>query len=381
MRSQSFFSRRIPSFILILALASQACTISLFEWPGFPTAGPPDPNIPGGPTSTPAPRAEVTFTVRLPEPLPANEILALSVVDEVTGLALNPVDYQMNALDATTYTALLAIPDQAVIKYRYVRLGGSRLGEDTNLDEYIRYRLAHVNGPTQITDTLNSWTDKAVAGASGSVSGVVVNSDTSAPLPDIMVTAGGVRALTDSAGRFELLGLRGGTHNLVAYALDGAYQPFQQGANVAENQGTPVQVRMKPAQLVNVIFTVSVPANTQRDVPLRLAGNLLQLGNTFADLRGGLSTVADRMPVLSPLPDGRYSVSLFLPAGASVEYKYTLGDGFWNSEFTSNGRYLTRQLIVPAQNISINDTVQSWQSGPNSPILFDVTVPANTPPG
>jgi hypothetical protein len=56
-----------------------------------------------------------------------------------------------------------------------------------------------------------------------------------------------------------------------------------------------------------------------------------------------------------------------------------LGDGFWNSEFNSEGRYFTRQLIVPSQNITINDTVQSWQSGPNSPILFEVTVPADTP--
>ena len=64
-----------------------------------------------------------------------------------------------------------------------------------------------------------------------------------------------------------------------------------------------------------------------------------------------------------------------VPAGAHVEYKYTMGDGFWNSEFNSEGRYFTRQLIVPAQNITINDGIQSWQSGPNSPILFEVTVP------
>ena len=116
-------------------------------------------------------------------------------------------------------------------------------------------------------------------------------------------------------------------------------------------------------------------------MPLRLAGNLLQLGNTFSDLRGGLSTVADRMPVLTPLPDGRYSVSLFLPAGADIEYKYTLGDGFWNSEFTSTGQYVTRHLIVPAQNMAVEDVVQSWQAGPNAPILFEVTVPQNTPTG
>ena len=379
MKSRFVFSRRILSFIIILALSSQACAISLLEWPSFPTASPQNPNIPAGPTATPAPRAEVTFTVRLPEPLAPNEILAVSVLDEVTGLALNPVDYQMTPVDSTAHTVVLAIPDQAIIKYRYIRRGASQVAEDTNSDGNIRYRLVHVNGPTQIVDTLNSWVDKPVNTLSGNIFGTVVNTDNGVPIPDMMVTAGGVQTQTDSAGRFQLTGLRGGTHNLVAYALDGAYQTFQQGAAVAENQGTPVDIRMKPAQLVNVIFTVSVPQNTQRGVPLRLAGNLLQLGNTFGDLRGGLSTVADRMPVLTPLPDGRYSVSLFLPAGASIEYKYTLGDGFWNSEFTSEGRYLTRQLIVPAQNITIEDTVQSWQTGPNSPILFEVTVPSDTP--
>lgn len=114
-------------------------------------------------------------------------------------------------------------------------------------------------------------------------------------------------------------------------------------------------------------------------MPLRLAGNLLQLGNTFSDLRGGLSTVADRMPILSAMPDGRYSVSLFLPVGADIEYKYTLGDGFWNAEFTSTGQYATRHLIVPAQNTTVEDVVQSWQTGPNAPILFEVTVPPDTP--
>ncbi len=379
MKSQSVFSRRILSFIIILAFTSQACAISLFKWPTGPTPAPSTPGFPTGPTATALPRAEVTFTVRLPDPLAANEVLAISILDEVTGLALNAVDYQMTAVDTITYTATLAIPDQALIKYRYVRRGTSRINEDTNLDEGIRYRLLHVSGPTQVQDTLNSWADRPVATLSGNIFGTVLNSDTSAPIPDILVTAGGVQALTDSAGRFQLNGLRGGNHNFVAYALDGTFQTFQQGAMVAENQSTPVQVRMKPAQLVNIIFTVSVPAGTQQGVPLRLAGNLLQLGNTFSDLRGGLSTVADRMPVLTPLPDGRYSVSLFLPAGAEIEYKYTLGDGFWNSEFTSTGQYVTRHLIVPPQNMTVEDIVQSWQAGPNAPILFEVTVPQDTP--
>src|SRR6185503_16393511 len=155
MKSRFVFSRRILSFIIILALSSQACAISLLKWPSFPTAAPQNPTIPTGPTATPPPRAQVTFIVRLPEPLPTNEILAISVLDEVTGLALNPVDYQMTPVDPNTYTVVLAIPDQAVIKYRYIRRGASQVTEDTNSDGNIRYRLVYVNGPTQIVDTLN----------------------------------------------------------------------------------------------------------------------------------------------------------------------------------------------------------------------------------
>jgi hypothetical protein len=382
MKSRSVFSCRILLFILILTFSSQACAISLLDWPSiFPTAAPSTPSLPTGPTVTALPRAQVTFTVRLPDPLAAGEVLAISIVDEVTGIALNPVDYQMTAVDTITYTAQLTIPDQALIKYRYVRLGASRTNEDTNPDVPIRYRIVRVSGPTQVVDTVNSWADKPVSTLSGNIVGTVLNTDTGAPIPDILVTAGGAQTLTDSAGRFQLMGLRGGAHTFVAYAMDGSFQTFQQGANVAENQSTPVEVRMKPAQLVNVIFTVSVPADTQRGVPLRLAGNLLQLGNTFSDLRGGLSTVADRMPVLTELPDGRYSVSLFLPAGTDIQYKYTLGDGFWNAEFTSTGQYVTRHLIVPTQNTTVEDVVQSWRAGPNAPIVFEVTVPQNTPTG
>jgi hypothetical protein len=317
----------------------------------------------------------------LPEPLQPGEILAISVLDEVTGLALNAVDYQMTQSDAASYSAILTIPDQAVVKYRYVKRGASRVTEDTNADEGIRYRLLYINGPTEVVDTISSWADKPVNTISGSIAGTVLNTDTGAPIPEIMVTAGGAQTLTDSAGRFQLTGLRGGNHTVVAYALDGMYQTFQQGATVEGNKGTPVEIRMKPAQLVNVIFTVTAPANTQPGVPLRMAGSLLQFGNTFTDMRGGLSTVADRMPIMTPLPDGRYSVSLFLPAGAYLEYKYTLGDGFWNSEFNTVGQYVTRQLTIPNQNISIFDEVQSWQAGPNAPILFEVTAPPDTPSG
>src|ERR1044071_5411319 len=162
MKSRSLFSRRILFFIVILALTTQACAITLLKWPFPGTSGTPSPAIPSGPTATPFPRAEVTLTVRLPEPLQANEVLAVSVVDEVTGLALNAVDYQMTAVDTITYSTTLAIPDRAIIKYRYIRRGATRVVEDSNMDTPVRYRMVFVNGPTQIVDTVNSWSDKAV---------------------------------------------------------------------------------------------------------------------------------------------------------------------------------------------------------------------------
>jgi hypothetical protein len=230
-------------FILILALAGQACNFDLLELP-LPWQGSPTQTAPAGSPPTPLPRAEVKITVQVPEPLQPGEMLALSVLDEVTGLGLNNVDYQMDPVDSITYSATFPIPDQAIIKYRYVRRGAATTVEDTNADAGIRYRLIYVNGNTQIVDTVSSWTDKPVNTLSGSISGTILNSDTGAPLAEIMVTAGGVQTLTDSAGRFALTGLRGGAHNLVAYALDGTYLTFLQGAQVEGNKGTPVEIRL-----------------------------------------------------------------------------------------------------------------------------------------
>jgi hypothetical protein len=87
------------------------------------------------------------------------------------------------------------------------------------------------------------------------------------------------------------------------------------------------------------------------------------------------------MPTLTPTADSRHSITLRLPVGADIRYKYTLGDGFWNAEHTSDGAFVVRQLVIPANDLTVQDTVATWQAGPSAPILFDVTVPANTPVG
>ncbi|HVN14825.1 MAG TPA: carboxypeptidase regulatory-like domain-containing protein [Anaerolineales bacterium] len=369
-----------PALIILtlLAVTAQACTLSLLQSPLFPTqpTSAPSSNVP---SPTPQPLAQTTFTVAIPAPLAPGETLFLSVLDEVTGLSLNATPYQMQAKDSLTYTATLALPVNAVVKYRYVRRGSAEVQEDSSNGTPVRYRLYYVVGPGDVQDIVSDWADKTFARPIGNIQGHIYNADTGSPLPNMLVTAGGVQYITDSAGRFDLEGLPVGTQNLVIYSMDGIYQTFQQGAAVAAGQSTNVDLRLHPSPMVNVTFTASVPSNTVTGAPVRIAGNLLQLGNTFADLQGGLSTNADRMPIMSFSADGRYTATVSLPVGAYVQYKYTLGDGFWNAEHKSGGAFVLRDFIVPPHDVVLQDQVETWQAGSSAPILFDVTVPSVTP--
>ena len=369
-------------FLFIFILTNTGCQLSLIKLPsGFGRTGTTaTPDIPSGPTATPAPQAQVTFIAVLPEPLGPGESLAIAILDEVTGLALNASLYPMQPRDPQTYAVSLPFPLNSIVKYRYVRRTNVQLQEDSGTDVAIRYRLYQVNGPGETRDIIASWIDRTYTGPTGSIEGEVY-AEGGGPLVNIMVTAGGVQTITDSAGRFDLEGLPPGVHNLVAYALDGTYQTFQQGASVLQNLNTPVKLYLKSTPLVNVTFNITAPANTLPGAPVRLGGNLFQLGNTFADLRGGLSTVADRMPIMTALPDRKYTLNLRLPAGADVRYTYTLGDGFWNAEHKPDSEFNVRQLIVPDKDTVINETVQTWQAGSSAPILFEADVPTNTPVG
>ncbi|MEW6093844.1 MAG: carboxypeptidase regulatory-like domain-containing protein, partial [Chloroflexota bacterium] len=364
---------------LVSALLLNACTFSLIDIPGLTTSN--TPTLPPGPTPTPTPAAPVTFNVTLPSPLLPGETLYLSVVDEVTGIGLNPVNYAMQGMDTLHYTLTLPFPVGSMVKYRYLRQSALPIFEDDSAEKVVRYRLYNATAPGTVQDIVSSWTDSLFAAPNGRITGKVTNAADGSPLTNILIAVGGQQTLTDSTGEYVIEGLPVGTHNLVAYALDGAYQPFQQGAMLVENKTTPANISLVAAPLVNVVFTVSVPDNTIENTPIRLAGNLYSLGNTFGDLSGGLSSVASRMPVLSPLGDGRYSLSLMLPAGADIRYKYTLGDGFWNAEHAPDGLFVLRQLIIPAGQsvVQVQDVVSTWQDGTSSPILFEATVPAETP--
>ncbi len=377
MKSLRFLWTRLGA-LLILGLAMLACTWSLVDL-GFPSGPTPAPGT--GSNPTPVALAEVTFTVLLPAPLAPGETMVIGILDEVTGLGLNPILYPMNQVDAQRFSVKLPLVLNSVIKYRYYRQGAFTALEDTAAGGMVRYRLYHVTGPGGSEDRIASWSDTPFTGQTGSLGGAVIDAKTGRPVANMLVNAGGISTLTDSLGQFLIHGLPVGTHTLVAYAPDGMHTTFQQGAAVAAGLTTNAPLSVQSVPTVRVMFVVTTPADTVPGAPVRLAGNLLQLGNTFADLNGGISTVATRMPTLSPLGDGRQGITLNLPVGADIRYKYTLGDGFWNAEHAQDGAFVLRQLIVPASDVTVTDTVFTWASGNSAPILFEVSVPSSTPPG
>ena len=131
-KSLSPTSRHILTAVMMLVLAGQACTFSLFDsGGGTPT--------PASVTASPTPQAmaQTNFVVTLPEPLQPSETLAIAILDEVTGLSLNATQYPMSPRDTLTYTATIPLPFNTIVKYRYIRRGASQVLEDSN------FRFSH----------------------------------------------------------------------------------------------------------------------------------------------------------------------------------------------------------------------------------------------
>lgn len=352
--------------LMILSLIGNACTSGKAV------------TLANGSSDTPLAEAEVVFQAKLPSAFSNDESLALEVLDEVTGLALNPTRYSMSMIDGFSYFVRLNLPIGAVIKYRYVRVKDVPTPEYSTKNEPIRYRLYLVYGPAVQQDLIAGWMDQAYSGNLGRLQGQVISTDNS-PAAGLLISICGLSTITSSDGTFMLDKIPEGSMNLVAYSIDGSYHTFQQGAVIAANAVTPAVFQVAPATFVSVTFMSTPPLGDYTKIPIRIVGNLYQLGNTFADLNGGFSVIAARSPQLDSMSGGKFTTTMQLPVGAYVEYKYSLGDGFWNAEHDSGGAFRVRKILVPDKDTVYDDVIDNWGIGKNAPIAFNVTVPATTP--
>jgi hypothetical protein len=307
--------------------------------------------------------------------------VVLSILDEVTGLPYNTTSYRMNSVGANSYELQVPITPGSVVDYRYDLDGSPRTGEYTASGDPVRNRMTVVPGPEVVQDVVSAWKDVKFTGETGQINGQVVDSQSSAPVPGVIVAAGGLRTTTASDGAFQITGLPSGTHNLVVIAPDGRIKPFQQGAKVVSGKMTEAKIPVTQTKTVNITFAATLPKENVVGLPVRLAGNLSILGDTFSDLAGGVSIQASRTPLLTQKSDGTNSITLTLPVGVDLRYKYTLGDGFWNAELNADGGFKVRQLIVPDHDAIIQDMIETWRSPKLAPVTFDIQAPASTPAG
>jgi hypothetical protein len=321
------------------------------------------------------PEVDIQFNLILPTALDQGERLVIEILDEVTGLPYNARQYDLSPMTELNYAVSLPFPQNSVLKYRYVKVGPDMVPEATGHSEEVRYRLLSVMDAITVTDSLQSWLGATTTHETGSIAGQILASETGLPLADILVSAAGNQTLTDANGHFAIEGIIPGVHNVVFYALDGAFETFQQGATVAAGKITPISLALSARPSVEVTFRVT-PPNDALGIPIYLAGNIIQMGNTFSDLNGGMSIDPKRMPLLTPQEDGTQTLTLSLYAGLDLHYKFTVGDGYWNAEqISGNGGWRSRQLIVPDENITVDLSIGSWRVSDAAPVTFEITIP------
>jgi hypothetical protein len=358
--------------LLILA----ACAVPS-NGPTPPGTGPtpvPEASPPALPTST------LSFEIRAPSGTPPAAALTLVVLDPVTGFALNPDPHPLARGTDGLWRADLQIADGSLVYYRLERSAAIPIAEAGAAGQPISFRLALVRGPTTVHETIAAWQDSPFLGETGRIVGRMTDAESGAPLPEILVSAGGLSAFTRGDGSFILEGLPPGSHTLTAVPTDGAHRAVQQGAVVAAQSATPSELSLSPSPRVQVTFEVTVPADTIPGTPVRLAGNVRQLGFVFTEVAGGVTTSSARMPQLVMADATHYLMIMDLYAGLDLRYKYTLGDGLWNAERDANGLFRTRQVIVPEAGLVVQDTVATWHAGDAAPLTFHLAVPPDTLP-
>jgi hypothetical protein len=332
-----------------------------------------------GELSTPS--VDITFVLKLPSSANKDEKFFIEILDIISGLANNNSRYELSRKNDQEYSTKLAFQSGSVIHYRYQKLSDGFIAEAIHNGEPVKYRLFHASGTTTVTDQVFSWQGEASQLSSGNLIGTIVDRETNQPIPDILVSAGGQLTFTDMNGQFVLDNLPEGTHNTVFYAINGQYRTYQQGAAISPQTNTIADVQLVAMRKVNVTLNVSGPSEAI-GVPIHVAGNIAQLGNTFSDLPGSMMIKPKRMPILSPKANSTYTLDLQLYSETDLRFRFTLGDGFWNTERDDAGEPITRQLIVPAQDVAIDLNIPNWRTKGSEPITFQILFPPESaPPG
>lgn len=323
-------------------------------------------------------KKDIEFIAELSAPLQEDDSLALDLVDEIRGIPNNITRFNMTRIDDLHYHVIISVIYGSNVSYRYTKIGIITQSEVTVVGNAVRYRFFHVGETFQVKDFISGWTENDYPGFVGDLNGTIFEEGSGVPIGDVLICIAGYQTFSDSLGKFSISNIPEGTHTFVGFAIDGSYKVFQQNIQIIHEIDTKVFIELTKLKEVSVKFIVNSPQGYE-NAPIRIAGNLYQLGNTFADLNSGINLLASRMPVLTELTNGKYFVELKLHEGNDLHYVYTQGDGFWNTEKGLDDNKGYRQIIIPDEDTTIYDTIENWQNDAFQSLNFSLTVPENTP--
>ena len=363
------------SLLVILTLSLVACGLQIHRKDQGPLVKPPD--IPSNIVSPD--KVQVTFTAQSPKTSLDSFQLAVDILDDLSGYQDNINRYPMQSKGDDRFEVSVLLDEGFDYRYRYVMVDPSEFFETKLSGRPVDLRMVIAEENLLVNDVISNWSASEVSGSVGSISGHLKDYKTQKGIPDLMVTVAGLHTFTDMSGFFSLKNVPEGTHNLVAYAVDGQYAPLQQRANVSPNINTRVDTRLFPLEKVNLHFQVK-PSNDTVGVPIRMAGNFVGLGAHYEPGFVKSGSIASLMPLLSQVEPETYTFDLELYAGSAFRYRYTLGNGYFNAERSSETGLVTRQFIVPKNAATIKDQILTWRADQLSPITVYVDTPVQTPP-
>lgn len=352
------------SLFLFIAAVS-GCSSVESQTPAVPT--------PISPTTVAEKHVKLTFNVHVPLNTPSEEPIYLHLLDEVTGSSINSVVYELPATGQDLYSINIGLPLDSLVMYRYSNNTNSLEVDKSGV--VVKHRIVDAYQHMVVDDTVVGWNGQAIyQGNVGRLSGIAVD-DENHPVSGIVVSVAGEETVTDIEGNYLFEFLPIGVHNLVAYSPDGSYQLFQQQAMIGTDLETNAPLVMKRSKNVQVVFIVSIPDDVLQAIPVRIVGNIAQLGGHSDVIWDGVGVSARNAPIMTRGTDNKHRIEVILPAGTEIHYKYTLGDSIWSAEQNETDRFPIRRLIVPDHDVVVEDTVQTWNNSNNGTVSIITFVP------
>lgn len=299
----------------------------------------------------------IAVNILLLTPLAESENILLAKLDALTGAWIDPQFFPIIKLDETHYQAQIPKDAAGLFRYKYLKVAGDQVEEVNSAGEAFSFRILDTSSVSEITDVISGWQEGSAQHSTGRLVGTVRSSSGDAVLGGIRVISQGREAVTDVFGRYEISGLPDGTYFVRFSGSAQSFIDFQQLATIQAGSVTVADVWLKDADYVKVAFNLNVHPDQKTASNIYLIGDVPALGFESNSLQQVIPLTAIKLDRIS---DTQYQAVVDLPAGTSIQYKYTIGDGYWGSERGNGGGLMTRSLVVPTNDFSVTDSLGNW---------------------